>query len=149
MQTRNLIMAGVAFAAIVAGTFWFMAGQHDPAPASPSAAPLSTRPTGLVEVIVPVLSGDQKIGATAFATRCAACHGPNASGKEGAGPPLVHKIYEPNHHGDMAFVLAAQNGVRAHHWPFGDMPPVTGITRAEVLSIVTYVRALQRANGIM
>ncbi len=28
------------------------------------------------------------------------------------------------------------------------MPPVEGITQAEVKSIVTYVREVQRANGI-
>lgn len=29
------------------------------------------------------------------------------------------------------------------------MPPQTGLTRADVAAIVTYVRALQRANGIL
>jgi hypothetical protein len=38
--------------------------------------------------------------------------------------------------------------VRAHHWRFGNMPPVDGVNRAEVEKIVAYVRALQRANGI-
>lgn len=37
----------------------------------------------------------------------------------------------------------------AHHWTFGDMPPQTGLTRADVVAIVTYVRELQRANGIL
>jgi len=60
----------------------------------------------------------------------------------------VHAIYEPGHHGDLAFKRAAMNGVRAHHWPFGNMPPVQGITRADIGAIVAYVRALQRANGI-
>ena len=53
-----------------------------------------------------------------------------------------------NHHGDMSFVIAAQNGVRAHHWKFGNMPAVKGVTQADVLNIVAYVRALQRENGI-
>jgi hypothetical protein len=48
----------------------------------------------------------------------------------------------------MAFVMAAQNGVRAHHWKFGDMPPVEGVTNADILNVVAYVRALQRENGI-
>jgi hypothetical protein len=39
-------------------------------------------------------------------------------------------------------------GVQAHHWRFGNMPPVEGITRAEVATIITYIRELQRANGI-
>jgi hypothetical protein len=48
----------------------------------------------------------------------------------------------------MSFYLAVQNGVRAHHWRFGDMPAQTGLTRADVAGIVAYVRELQRANGI-
>ena len=90
----------------------------------------------------------EQIGASAYDAVCSACHGRNAQGQDGVAPPLVHKIYEPSHHGDMAFVLAAQNGVRAHHWKFGNMPAVEGVTRAEVLNIVAYIRALQRENGI-
>ena len=47
----------------------------------------------------------------------------------------------------MAFLMAAQNGVRAHHWRFGNMPPQQ-VTRGEVARIVTYIRELQQANGI-
>ncbi len=103
----------------------------------------------MVTVKLPAeLSPKAQLGETAFNAKCAACHGPNAEGQEGVAPPLVHKIYEPSHHADMAFVLAAQNGVRAHHWRFGNMPPVEGLTRADVLNIVAYVRELQRENGI-
>ncbi len=94
------------------------------------------------------LSANAQIGKRAFDAKCAACHGTNAAGQNGVAPPLVHKIYEPNHHADMAFVLAAQNGVRAHHWEFGNMPPVEGLTRGDVLMIAEYVRELQKANGI-
>ena len=90
----------------------------------------------------------EQIGASAYDAVCSACHGRNAQGQDGVAPPLVHKIYEPSHHGDMAFVLAAQNGVRAHHWEFGNMPAVEGVTRSDILAIVAYIRALQRANGI-
>ncbi|MFV1490770.1 c-type cytochrome [Phaeobacter sp. JH72H1] len=90
----------------------------------------------------------EQIGKRAYGAACATCHGVNGQGQDGVAPPLVHKIYEPGHHGDMAFVLAAQNGVRAHHWKFGNMPAVEGVTRAEVLNIVAYIRALQRENGI-
>ena len=88
------------------------------------------------------------MGQRVFNAVCAACHGDNAAGKMGSGPPLVHKIYEPSHHGDMAFLLAVQNGVRAHHWRFGNMPPQDGLTRADVMAVVAYVRELQQANGI-
>ncbi|WP_343082200.1 cytochrome c [Ostreiculturibacter nitratireducens] len=102
----------------------------------------------IVQVTVPELEGSAEIGARAFAEKCAACHGEAAGGIEGKGPPLVHKIYEPGHHGDIAFLLAARNGARAHHWDFGDMPPVEGITEVEVAAIIAYVRTLQKANGI-
>lgn len=103
----------------------------------------------IVDVSLPdTLSPEAEIGKRGFEAVCKACHGENASGREGFGPPLVHKYYEPSHHGDMAFTLAVQNGVRAHHWTFGDMPPQKGLTRADVTAITTYVRELQRANGI-
>ncbi len=41
-------------------------------------------------------------------------------------PRLVHKIYEPNHHADFAFQRAAAQGVKAHHWKFGNMPKIEG-----------------------
>lgn len=103
----------------------------------------------LAEVRVPPLAPDLREGREAFEQYCAVCHGVNAAGQQGVAPPLIHVIYEPNHHGDQSFYRAAKQGVRAHHWPFGDMPPVEGITDTEIVKIVTYVRTLQRANGIM
>lgn len=103
----------------------------------------------IAEVRLPtVLSQEAEIGKRGFEAKCAECHGENAAGQNGVAPPLVHKIYEPNHHSDEAFMLAAQNGVRSHHWKFGDMPPVEGLTRADVKYIARYVRELQRENGI-
>lgn len=68
----------------------------------------------------------------------------------GFGPPLVHKIYEPSHHGDMSFIMAVRNGVRAHHWRFGDMPAQTDakLTDGEIGAVIAYIRELQRENGI-
>lgn len=100
-----------------------------------------------VEIVVPELSAAAVEGQIAFEENCAMCHGRNASGTD-QGPPLVHPIYEPSHHADLAFLLAARNGVRAHHWRFGNMPPVEGVKDREVEGIVAYVRELQRANGI-
>ena len=42
----------------------------------------------------------------------------------------------------------AANGVRQHPWPFGNMPPVEGMTRGDMKPIIAYIRELQRANGI-
>lgn len=90
-------------------------------------------------------------GKALFEKHCAACHGIDLMGNEKGdrkGPPLLHKIYEPSHHGDAAFQLAAKNGVVAHHWKFGDMPPVPGVTPDDVAHITAYVRAEQRKVGI-
>lgn len=86
-------------------------------------------------------------GEAKFKAFCARCHGERGVGTA-LGPPLVHKIYEPNHHGDAAFQRAAATGVRAHHWSFGDMPKIEGVTPADVTEIIAYVRWLQRQAGI-
>ncbi len=106
----------------------------------------ANRDTG-VAVRVPTLSAKAELGRTAFEKTCMACHGKNAAGTR-SGPPLVHKVYEPNHHSDTAFHRAVRKGVRAHHWPFGNMAPVADVKPAQVDLIVRYVRELQRANGI-
>jgi mono/diheme cytochrome c family protein len=87
-------------------------------------------------------------GEAKFSANCARCHGQGATGTA-QGPSLVHKIYEPNHHGDAAFQRAAANGVRAHHWQFGDMPKIEGVTPADMDQIIKYVRWLQRQAGIL
>jgi len=101
----------------------------------------------MVAVAVPPLSPQAAEGKVAFDNVCVACHGNNAAGS-GKGPPLVHDIYNPGHHSDAAFFLAAQRGVRQHHWRFGNMPPQPQLSEAEISDIVQYVRELQLANGI-
>ncbi len=86
-------------------------------------------------------------GKAVFDARCAVCHGAGALGTD-KGPPLVDKVYAPSHHGDFSFNLAVRNGVRSHHWGFGDMPPVRGVEREEVEAIIRYVRGLQKEAGI-
>lgn len=86
-------------------------------------------------------------GRDLFDTHCAACHGPAATGTS-EGPPLIHSVYRTRHHGDEAFQLAVAQGVRAHHWRFGDMPAVAGLDRDDVTAITGYVRWLQQQAGI-
>ena len=100
-----------------------------------------------VDVVIPELSLAGARGEAAFGRYCATCHGADAGGT-GSGPPLIHRIYHPGHHGDMAFVLAARRGSRAHHWSFGNMPPVGGISDAELTDIISFIRETQKANGI-
>jgi mono/diheme cytochrome c family protein len=136
MNARNIV---IAVAILGAGVLLYRV-------LAPTA-PISTG-AALANVQVPDLSPDAQEGETLFNRSCNACHGKNAAGQDGIAPPLIHKIYEPNHHADASFHLAAKNGARAHHWPFGDMPPVEGITDPELDKIVFYIRELQRANGV-
>ena len=86
-------------------------------------------------------------GERTYDANCRTCHGPLGTGTQ-AGPPLVHRIYEPSHHSDAAFQLAVSRGVRAHHWTFGNMPPLPTVDSAEVARATAYVRWLQRQAGI-
>ena len=86
-------------------------------------------------------------GEQLFTDNCARCHGEAADGTN-MGPPLVHRLYVPGHHPDFSFQNAVKNGVIAHHWDFGDMPPVAGMSDDEVSQIIEYVRNLQREGGI-
>ena len=134
----------LAFAVLIGvGAWWWL---FSPTSRSPTNADMSDKP--LVDVKLPVaLSSLAQDGKVLFERNCATCHGANAAGS-GNGPPLVHKIYEPSHHGDHSFLRAARVGVRQHHWNFGDMPAQADVRDVEVFAIVAYVRELQRANGI-
>ncbi|WP_071675634.1 c-type cytochrome [Nioella nitratireducens] len=94
------------------------------------------------------LSSEAQIGQRVFEAACADCHGINAAGQNGVAPPLVHITYEPNHHSDQSFLMAVRNGVRSHHWNFGNMPTIDGLTNGDVRAIIQYIRELQRENGI-
>lgn len=145
-MTRMLLIGLATIVGIILAAFLWMKFFHHGSGIGPMHSMGTGKPT--VDVTVPPLKGLALEGSKAFAANCSACHGANAAGNEGVGPPLVHKIYEPSHHGDMAFVLAAKNGVRQHHWPYGNMPPVEGVSDADIKAIIAYVRTLQRANGI-
>ena len=126
-----------AIAALVAllglGTFWLLSRQDQEG--------------HTVKVTVPPLSASAARGKSIFDVNCASCHGLNAAGTD-QGPPLVHNIYEPGHHADGAFYLAAKVGVRQHHWRFGNMPPQPQISEIQMKAVVQYIRQLQVANGI-
>ena len=139
MDTRLLI--GPGFALLITSIFFF--NKADKIPDAASVGGL--KPSFAVKL--PEFSGQQKNGQKKFEANCMACHGKHATGT-GNGPPLIHKYYEPNHHGNGAFYRAAQNGVRSHHWRFGNMPPIKAASRYDVTEIISYIRALQRANGI-
>jgi len=93
------------------------------------------------------LTGDVVLGKQLYEANCARCHGVKGSGTD-QGPPLAHQVYRPGHHADLMFHMAVKSGSRQHHWHFGDMPPITGVTPKEVEHIVAYVRQEQRRAGI-
>lgn len=132
-RTKALVVVGIAALALIGiAAYALVVGRS------------SAGPT--VDVRVPELSRLAQRGARAFEGSCSRCHGTNAGGTTN-GPPLVHRIYEPSHHGDNAIRRAARLGVRPHHWRFGEMPKVD-VSDRELDGIIAYVRELQRANGI-
>lgn len=93
------------------------------------------------------LSGMAREGEGLFDANCSVCHGENAAGTN-QGPTLIDRIYHPGHHSDASIRNAVSRGVQQHHWVFGDMAPVAGVSSDDVEKIICYVRELQRADGI-
>jgi mono/diheme cytochrome c family protein len=81
-----------------------------------------------------------------FMANCAQCHGFDLRGTN-TGPSLLSEVYEPGHHGDGAFLVAVQTGAPQHHWSFGPMPPVEGLTAEDIEAIVAFVRDRQETEG--
>lgn len=95
----------------------------------------------------PGFVADARQGSQLFRANCARCHGAAGKGTD-QGPPLVHPIYRPGHHADLTFHWAVSRGAKQHHWQFGDMPPLPGVSPEDVGHIIAYVRAEQRKAGI-
>ena len=115
--------------------------EDTPLPPSPDAPTDTPSPSG------PVLSNSAVMGKEVFDANCALCHGADVMGT-GTGPPLIDRIYEPGHHSDASIRSAVRNGVPQHHWWFGDMAPVAGVSDAAIENLICYIRELQLANGI-
>jgi cytochrome c len=103
---------------------------------------------GHVDVKIGKLSTKAKFGQTVFNKNCGACHGINGQGTK-KGPPLIHDIYNPGHHGDESFYRAVQSGVQQHHWSYGNMPPQPQVSSHEVAGIIEFIREVQVENGIV
>jgi mono/diheme cytochrome c family protein len=85
-------------------------------------------------------------GARIYANKCAECHGANMEGTA-KGPSHLSKVYEPSHHSDASFRQAIAKGSPQHHWNFGAMPPVQGVSDADATAVIAYIRAEQQARG--
>tara|TARA_B110000211_G_scaffold214009_1_gene255048 strand:+ start:426 stop:836 length:411 start_codon:yes stop_codon:yes gene_type:complete len=100
-----------------------------------------------VDVKVGHLSSTASKGQVVFNTNCASCHGIDAAGGIG-GPPLIHNIYNPGHHSNASFIRAVRNGVKQHHWQFGDMPPQKHVAFGDMVFLMKFIREIQQQNGI-
>ena len=96
---RMMVIASLLLAGGLAYVMWPAENQDR------QTASMTTNVSSVMtDVILPeVLSENALIGKRAFEASCASCHGTNAAGQEGVAPPLIHKIYEPSHHGDESF----------------------------------------------
>jgi len=124
------------FMALLCAPLWFAVGDDA---AGDQLSPDTVK--------LPEMTPSLNLGKLSYDAKCAQCHGVNTVGTD-KGPTFLHRVYHPNHHADGAFYLAPKRGVRAHHWRFGNMPPVKDISDNQIKSITAYVRAVQQANGI-
>ncbi|WP_421854718.1 c-type cytochrome [Oricola sp.] len=146
-MSRNTVLSALAVIVLLAATYFLIEQLTGGAPTTETS--LEELGPPLVKISIPSrMNSRAQAGQDIYVANCAYCHGVNATGQDGIAPPLVHIVYEPNHHGDESFQRAVAQGVRQHHWPFGDMPPVGGLSRYDVTLVTEYIRTLQRANGI-
>ena len=121
------------------------------ADASDAGEALAAEPTSAPGTSVPATASTNPTtaapdGAAVYQQYCAECHGVDLRGTD-KGPSQLSIIYEPNHHGDYAYRVAIRDGAREHHWWFGDMPPVEGITDLEIEQVISFIRAEQQRLG--
>ncbi|MEH6472760.1 MAG: c-type cytochrome [Halopseudomonas sp.] len=103
---------------------------------------------GHVDVKVGALSSRAASGQKVFNQKCGACHGLNGEGTL-TGPPLIHTIYNPGHHGNSSFSRAVTQGVQQHHWTYGNMPAQPDVGFSDMAGIVSFIREVQKHNGIV
>lgn len=92
-------------------------------------------------------ASDSSGGAELYGQSCASCHGADLRGTD-QGPSHLSQVDAPDHHPDASFRAAVTQGSAAHHWDFGDMPPVEGLSDEEIDLIIAYVREQQETHGL-
>lgn len=135
MRLWLLVLVGIAVGVVGTLTLALNTSDHN------SGKSVEKKTATILNVREPAfLSDDAKKGKRLFELNCIDCHGKSGRGST-KGPPLV--MYNEDHHDDETFVRAVRNGVLQHHWQFGNMPAIPGITDAETRSIISYVREIQ------
>jgi mono/diheme cytochrome c family protein len=85
-------------------------------------------------------------GEAIYQATCSSCHGSDLRGT-GQGPSHLSAVYRPSHHSDAAFLLAVKVGAAEHHWRFGAMDPIPGLTDEDIAAVTAFVRDRQRNEG--
>jgi len=91
---------------------------------------------------------DEIMGKQLFQQHCVRCHGQRLEGSS-SGPSLLHPYYKPEHHGDLSIYLAIYQGVRQHHWQFGNMPAFKNLTAEDAGHLLRYIRSEQVIAGLI
>ncbi len=142
---KYLIPVAVVVGVLVAIALVVLGGGGD---GTDSATGLARDPmTGKTEFDIPVQDPQLVAeGEVLYQSACAVCHGSDLRGTP-LGPSHLSVIYNPEHHGDGAFAVAVVNGVKAHHWGFGDMPPRPDISQEDFVRLIAFIRETQRVEG--
>ncbi len=99
------------------------------------------------DMAIPAQDGELvAAGEAIYQATCSSCHGSDLRGTD-QGPSHLSAVYRPNHHSDAAFLLAIKVGVAEHHWRFGAMDPVPGLTDDDIAAVTAFVRDRQRTEG--
>ena len=113
---------------------------------------MSIKPYVLVLALGLLLSGgtlaqeDQYAAVRDKIEECTGCHGRLAEGTE-RGPNLIHPDYGPGVRSDAQLRRAVREGMPAR-LGYGAMPPSPDVSERRLERMITFVRELQRANGI-
>lgn len=144
-RTARLCIAALSAAVLCIAAACADDAEAPTATSTPTAAPTAeATPTATATPEARFTGTD---GRSLYGQACAVCHGQALEGTN-AGPTFLDRIYAPWHHADIAFIFAVERGVRAHHWNFGNMAPVEGLSHEQVLAIIAFIREQQRAAGI-
>lgn len=141
LRTLLAVLAACAFAVACGADASDAIDSSTPAPA-PAPATSTAPPSPTSTAAAPAVPDGEAV----YQQYCAECHGVDLRGTD-KGPSQLSIIYEPNHHGDYAYRVAIREGTREHHWWFGDMPPVEGITDLEIEKVISFIRAEQQRLG--
>ena len=128
--------------------------EHGKSPRRRGVALASAVVTGLLVMVAVSCNGSPDSespqsgaqGAELYQANCASCHGADLRGTE-LGPSQLSIVYEPSHHPDDSYRSAIANGVGQHHWNFGNMPALPGLSDTDVDEIIAFIRSEQERQG--